>query len=49
VKNYDDSAALLVPGVKKVFKVVMKVFNTNREGVAVVADSTWAAIEGKRA
>ena len=49
VKNYDDSAALQVPGVKKVFKVVMKVFNTNREGIAVVADSTWAAIEGKRA
>ncbi|MEO8764775.1 MAG: molybdopterin cofactor-binding domain-containing protein [Ginsengibacter sp.] len=49
VKSFDDSAALKVPGVKKVFKVVMKVFNTNREGIAVIADSTWAALEGKRA
>ncbi|MEO7800743.1 MAG: molybdopterin cofactor-binding domain-containing protein, partial [Ginsengibacter sp.] len=49
VKSYDDSAALKVPGVKKVIKVVMKVFNTDREGVAVIANSTWAAIQGKRA
>lgn len=49
VKSYDDSAALKVPGVKKVFKVTMKVFNTNREGVAVIADSTWAALQGKKA
>jgi isoquinoline 1-oxidoreductase beta subunit len=49
VKSYDDSAALKVPGVKKVIKVVMKVFNTDREGVAVIADSTWAAMQGKRA
>ena len=49
VKSYDDTAALKVSGVKKVFKVTMKVFNTNREGVAVIADSTWAAIQGKRA
>ncbi len=49
VKNYDDSAALKVPGVTKVFKVTMKVFNTNREGVAVVANSTWAALQGKKA
>jgi isoquinoline 1-oxidoreductase beta subunit len=49
VKSYDDSAALKVPGVKKVFKVVMKVFNTNREGIAVVANSTYAAMQGKKA
>jgi isoquinoline 1-oxidoreductase beta subunit len=49
VKSYDDSAALKVQGVKKVIKVVMKVFNTDREGVAVIADSTWAAMQGKRA
>lgn len=49
VKSYDASAALKVPGVKKVFKVIMKVFNTNREGIAVVADSTWAAMQGKKA
>ena len=49
VKNFDDAAALKVPGVKKVFKVRMGVFSTYREGVAVVADSTWAAIQGKKA
>lgn len=49
VKSYDDTAALKVPGVKKVFKVRMGVFNTFREGVAVVATSTWAAMQGKKA
>jgi len=49
VKSFDDSAALKIPGVKKVFKVRMGVFSTYREGVAVVADSTWAAMQGKKA
>lgn len=49
VKSFDDSAARKVPGVKNVLKVKMGVFNTYREGVAVVADSTWAAIQGKKA
>ena len=49
VKSYDDSAALKVAGVKKVFKVRMAVFNMYREGVAVVANSTWAALQGKKA
>jgi isoquinoline 1-oxidoreductase beta subunit len=49
VKSYDDTAALAVPGVKRVFKVKMAVFGTYREGVAVVADSTWAAMQGKKA
>lgn len=49
VKSFDDSAALKVRGVKKVFKVRMGVFSTYREGVAIVADSTWAALQGKKA
>lgn len=49
VKSFDSSAALKVPGVTKVFKVRMGVFNTFREGVAVVANSTWAAMQGKKA
>ncbi|NBA84306.1 molybdopterin-dependent oxidoreductase [Emticicia sp. CRIBPO] len=49
VKSYDDSAALKVPGVKKVFRVKMGVYSTYREGVAVVATSTWAAFQGKKA
>jgi isoquinoline 1-oxidoreductase beta subunit len=49
VKSFDDSAALKMPGVKKVFKVKMTVFNTTREGVAVVATSTWAAMQARKA
>jgi isoquinoline 1-oxidoreductase subunit beta len=49
VKSFDDSAARKIPGVKNVFKTRMSVFNTYREGVAVVADSTWAAMQGKKA
>ncbi len=49
VKSFDDSAAMKVPGVSKVIKMQFKVYNTTREGVAVIANSTWAAIQGKKA
>ncbi|MEZ4894500.1 MAG: molybdopterin cofactor-binding domain-containing protein [Saprospiraceae bacterium] len=49
VKSFDDTAARKIPGVKDVFSLIIKVHNTEREGVAVVADSTWAAIQGKKA
>ncbi|RFS18502.1 molybdopterin cofactor-binding domain-containing protein [Emticicia sp. C21] len=49
VKSFDDSATRRIPGVKDVVKVKMGVFSTYREGVAVVADSTWAAMQGKKA
>ena len=49
IKSFDDTAARKVPGVKNVFKVRMLVYTTYREGVAVVADSTWAAMQGKKA
>lgn len=49
VKSFDASAALKVPGVHKVFKIKMLVFKTYREGVAVVANSTYAALQGKKA
>lgn len=49
VKSFDDSETRKVPGVKHVFKVKMQVFNTIREGVAVVATSTWAAMKGRKA
>ena len=48
VKSFDDSATKLVPGVKQVFTVKMEVFDTIREGVVVVADSTWAAMQGRK-
>lgn len=49
VKSFDDSDALKVPGVKRVVKVRMGVFSTYREGVAVVADSVWQAMQGRKA
>jgi isoquinoline 1-oxidoreductase beta subunit len=49
VKSFDATEALKIPGVKQVFVVRMGVFNTFREGVAVVADSVWAAMKGKKA
>lgn len=49
VKSFDDSATKKVPGVKHVFKVQMNVFATKREGVAVVADNVWSAMQGRKA
>ncbi|MBL0742396.1 molybdopterin cofactor-binding domain-containing protein [Chryseolinea lacunae] len=48
VKSFDDTETKKVPGVKHVLAVKMSVFNTLREGVAVVADSTWAAMQGRK-
>lgn len=48
VKSFDSSETLKVKGVQDVFKVRAKVHNTWREGVAVVADSTWAAMQGRK-
>ncbi|MBZ2168202.1 xanthine dehydrogenase family protein molybdopterin-binding subunit [Marinobacter sp. F4216] len=52
LKNFDDAAALKVPGVKK----VMSIEGTGQPaafkplgGVAVVATNTWAAIKGREA
>lgn len=47
VKNFDATAALAVPGVKRVFKVKMPVFAFEREGVAVVATNTWACLQAR--
>ncbi|TRW25657.1 xanthine dehydrogenase family protein molybdopterin-binding subunit [Flavobacterium zepuense] len=49
VKSFDATNALKVPGVTKVFKIKMLVFKTYREGVAVIANSTYAAFQGKKA
>jgi isoquinoline 1-oxidoreductase beta subunit len=47
--SVDASAALAVPGVLQVLKVERDVFGHRREGVAVVALSTWAAMRGREA
>jgi isoquinoline 1-oxidoreductase subunit beta len=49
VKSFDDAAAKAIPGVKYVMKVQMNVFSHKREGVAVVADSLWSAMQGRKA
>lgn len=48
VKSFDDSETRKVPGVKDVFQLQMNVFSTKREGVAVVADNLWAAMQGRK-
>jgi isoquinoline 1-oxidoreductase beta subunit len=48
VKSFDDTAAKAIPGVQKVFKVQRTVFANMQEGVAVVADSLWAAMQAKQ-
>src|SRR5690606_12659001 len=49
VKSFDDSGAKAVPGVKHVLKIQMNVFSHKREGVAVVADNLWSAMQGRKA
>jgi isoquinoline 1-oxidoreductase beta subunit len=48
VKSFDDSETRKVPGVRHVFKVHREVFDHLREGVAVVADNSWAAMQGRK-
>jgi isoquinoline 1-oxidoreductase beta subunit len=48
LKTFDASEAMKVSGVKKVFKIQTGVFKTFRDGVAVVADNTWAAIQARK-
>jgi isoquinoline 1-oxidoreductase beta subunit len=48
VKSFDDSATKAIPGVKHVLKIQMNVFAHKREGVAVVADNLWSAMQGRK-
>jgi len=48
VKSFDDTEAKKIPGVKHVFKMQRAVFDNMQEGVAVVADSFWAAQQGRK-
>jgi len=49
VKSFDDTETKKVPGVKHVFATKTGVFASTREGVAVVADTLWAAMQGRKA
>jgi isoquinoline 1-oxidoreductase subunit beta len=48
VKSFDDAATKSLGGVKHVFKVQRAVFGLWYEGVAVVADSLWTAMQGRK-
>lgn len=47
--KFDDTKAKAVPGVRHIFAVPSFPPVHNQEGVAVVADSTWAAMQGRKA
>jgi isoquinoline 1-oxidoreductase beta subunit len=49
VKNFNAEEVLTIPGVRKVVKTEMNVLTKIREGVAVVADNYWAALQGRKA
>lgn len=48
VKHFDDTQTKTIPGVRHVFVVKRTVFENNFEGVAVVADNLWAAMQGRK-
>lgn len=48
VKSFDDTETKKVAGVKYVFKTQREVFGNFFEGVAVVADNLWSAMQGRK-
>ncbi len=49
IVSFNDTKAKAVPGVKHVFKTQRDVMGFTREGVAVLADTYWAAYQGRQA
>ena len=48
IKGYNKSEVLKVPGVKQVIQTSREVYGRTREGVAVLADSYWASVQGRK-
>ncbi len=48
VMEFNEDEVLDVPGVRYVFKTQRNVFGREREGVAILADSYYAAIKGRK-
>lgn len=48
VRSFNGDEVMKMPGVKHVLRVEREVFGFLLEGVAVVADSTWSAIQGRK-
>jgi isoquinoline 1-oxidoreductase subunit beta len=49
VKSYNEGEVLKMPGVRKVVKTSRLVYGLTLEGVAVIADSYWYSLQGKKA
>jgi len=49
VKSIDDTTAMQIKGVEQVIKCIRPVGIHNWEGVAVIANSYWAALKGRKA
>ena len=47
IVSCDETKARTVPGVKHIFKTKRNVMGFDREGVAVLADTYWAAVQGR--
>lgn len=46
--SFDDSKAKQIPGVKYVLKTQRSVFGQEREGIAVIANNYWSAVQGRK-
>lgn len=49
IKGYNQDEVLKIPGVKHVIETKRTVYDRERVGVAVLADSYWAALQGRKA
>jgi isoquinoline 1-oxidoreductase beta subunit len=49
VKSFNKEDVLKVPGVRHVFKTSRNVYGNQREGVAVLADTYWSSVQGRKA
>lgn len=49
VKSFNKDEVLKMPGVRHVFTTSREVYGRTREGVAVVADNYWNALQGRNA
>lgn len=47
--SYDDSGSLKIKGVQKVVKTVRVMGKNRYDGIAVIADNYWAALQGRKA
>jgi isoquinoline 1-oxidoreductase subunit beta len=49
VKSFNEEEVLKMPGVQKVLKTSRNVYGQKLEGVAVLADNYWNALQGRKA